>query len=429
MAAAVAVVVGGGVLVGPGAATAAPPGAAPPGAAAAPGAAAPSAAAPSAAAPGPAAITLARPTGPYLTGTTLLHLRDQRRVDPLDPAHRKRELMVQLWYPAAAAAGRPLAPYAPPAEAAGLQAQYPVPAGAFDAPTNSRLGAPVQPGRHPVVLYSHGLCGARTDNTAAAEQLASLGYVVVALGATHESPVAQFPGGRVEKTTEKPFCLAGGAPFTAANQAVLTRLLAVRVADSRFVLDQLQQIRRVNPDVEHRALPRGLARSLDTRRAGMFGHSFGGGTAAAVLRVDRRFVAGIDLDGLLVGPVATTGLRKPFLVVGSDYHDAAFDQSWATFLPRLTGWHRWLSLDHAGHYRFMDLGGSAHQWGLDVTLKKQDPETWRQVFGDVDDALSQEVTSRLVGSFFERFLRGRPAPILTRPTDFYPALRDRTGEI
>ena len=412
MAAAVAVVVGGGVLVGPGTATATPA-AAPPGAAP----------------PGPAAITLARPTGPYLTGTTLLHLRDQRRVDPLDPAHRKRELMVQLWYPAAAAAGRPLAPYAPPAEAAGLQAQYPVPAGAFDAPTNSRLGAPVQPGRHPVVLYSHGLCGARTDNTAAAEQLASLGYVVVALGATHESPVVQFPGGRVEKTTEKPFCLAGGAPFTAANQAVLTRLLAVRVADSRFVLDQLQQIRRVNPDVEHRALPRGLARSLDTRRAGMFGHSFGGGTAAAVLRVDRRFVAGIDLDGLLVGPVATTGLRKPFLVVGSDYHDAAFDQSWATFLPRLTGWHRWLSLDHAGHYRFMDLGGSAHQWGLDVTLKKQDPETWRQVFGDVDDALSQEVTSRLVGSFFERFLRGRPAPILTRPTDFYPALRDRTGEI
>jgi predicted dienelactone hydrolase len=429
----VAAVLAGGVLIGPGAATAAPPGpaAAPAGSAASPGGPAAAPGGSAAAAPaGSAAITLARPSGPYLTGTTLLHLRDQRRVDPLDPAHRQRELMVQLWYPAAAAAGKPLAPYAPPAEAAALQAQYPVPAGAFGGATNSRLGAPVQPGRHQVVVYYHGLCGARTDNTAASEQLASLGYVVVGLGDTHESPAVEFPGGRVEKTSDPKFCLAGGDPYSAANQAILNRLLAVRVADSRFALDQLERINhRVDPDVEHRPLPRGLAGTLDTRRVGMFGHSFGGGTTAAVLKADRRFVAGIDLDGFVIGPVATTGLRKPFLVVGSDYHDATFDPSWATFLPRLTGWHRWFSLDRAGHYRFMDLGGSARKWGLEQTLKKADPETWRLVFGDVDDALSQEVTTRLVGSFFEHFLRRRPAPILNRPTDFYPALRDRTGEI
>lgn len=378
-----------------------------------------------------AAITLPRPTGPFLTGTTFLHLRDERRVDPLDRQGDRRELMVQLWYPAAAAAGRPLAPYAPAKEAAALQGQYPVPAGAFTgAPTHSRLDAPVRPGRHQVVLYQHGLCGARTDNTAAAEQLASQGFVVAALGVTHESPAVEFPGGRVETTSDPAFCAAGAAPFAGEGKAVLERLSAVRVADSRFVLDQLERIaRRDNPDVDRRALPAGLAGSLDTRRVGMFGHSFGGGTAAAVLAADRRFAAGIDLDGFVIGPTARTGLRKPFLVLGSDYHDRAFDPSWATFLPRLTGWHRWFRFADTGHYRFIDLGGSARKWGLDRTLKVQDPVTWDQVFGDIDDRVSQEIVTRLVGSFFERTLHRRPAPILDRPADYYPQLTDLTGTI
>jgi dienelactone hydrolase len=393
-----------------------------------PATAAPAAAPPAAEA---AAITLARPTGPYLTGTTLLHLRDRRRVDPLDLQGDRRELMVQLWYPAATVAGHPVAPYASPEEAAGLQAQYPVPAGAFTAaPTNSRLGAPVERGRHQVVFYHHGLCGARTDNTGAAEQLASQGFVVVALGATHESPVVEFPGGRVETTSDRKFCLAGGDPFSAANKALLERLLAVRVADSRFVLDQLERInRRVNPDVGGRRLPASLAGSMDTRGVGMFGHSFGGGTAAAVLRADRRFAAGIDLDGLISGPVARTGLRKPFLVLGSDYHDRTFDPSWATFLPRLTGWHRWIRFESTGHYRFIDLGGSARKWGLDRTLKVEDPVTWAQIFGEIDDRLSQEIVTRLIGSFFDRFLHRRPAPILDRPAEFYPQLQDLTATI
>jgi predicted dienelactone hydrolase len=373
------------------------------------------------------AVTLPRPSGPYLTGTTLLHLRDAGRVDPLDPEHGDRELMAQLWYPARSAAGRPFAPYAPPGETAVLQATYPIPAGAWNATTHSRLRAPVQRGVHKVVFFYHGLCTFRTDTTAINEELASRGFIVVALANTYESSAVQFPDGRVETFSDQAFCNAGGDPFSAENQAILNRLLEVRVADTRFVLDQLGRVNRgENPDASGGPLPPGLAGSMDTRRVGMFGHSFGGGTAAAVMHADRRFVAGVDLDGFIIGPVATAGLDRPFLLLGSSYHDTVFDPSWATFLPALTGWHRWFQLADAGHFRFIDFGGSVRKWGLEEDLKPTEPEQWRLNFGDIDDALSQEIVIRLTVSFFAHFLHREPAPILHRPSDFYPELTDRT---
>jgi dienelactone hydrolase len=380
------------------------------------------AAAPSAhaAGAGDVAITLPRPTGPYPTGTTLIHMRDEHRVDPLDPAGGQRELMVQLWYPAKPVRDKPLAPYAPPGETEALRAQYDLPEGAYEATTHSRLDAPVRPGRHKVVFFHHGLCAARTDTTVVNEQLASLGYVVVALGNTHESPAIEFPGGRMVGTSDDTFCAVGQDPWSEASQAVLHRLLAVRVADTRWVLDQLSA---------GAGVPHDLARAMDTRHVGMFGHSFGGATAAAVLREDRRFVAGVDLDGLIVGPVRHEGLRKPFLVVGSSYHDMEMDPSWADFLPRLRGWHRWIRVLEAGHYRFIDMGGSVRKWGLEELLKPTRPDTWHDVFGDIGDARSQEILIRVTTAFFGKFLCGQRAPILDHPERFYPELVDLTDQI
>ncbi|MCW6003529.1 hypothetical protein K1W54_02865 [Micromonospora sp. CPCC 205371] len=341
------------------------------------------------------AITLPEPTGPFPTGTVRLHLRDDDRVDPLDPRSRPREVMAQLWYPSRPAPDRAFAPYAPPHEAAALQAFYGLPAGAFTATTHSRLGAAVRPGRHRVVFFHHGLCAGRVDTTGIDEQLASLGFVVVALANTHESPAVEFPGGRVETTTDPAFCQAVD-PSVPADAAILQRLLDVRVADTQFVLDQMELVNRgVNPDASGTPLPRGLAGGMDTTRVGMFGHSFGGGTTAAVLATDRRFVAGVNLDGFIIGPVAQRGLAKPFLMLGSSYHDPVQDPTWADFLPRLTGWHRWFRVHDAGHYRFIDFGGSVRKWGLEELLKPTRPEVWRLNFGDIDDRL--RVPNRVVG--------------------------------
>jgi hypothetical protein len=94
------------------------------------------------------------------------------------------------------------------------------------------------------------------------------------------------------------------------------------------------------------------------------------------------------------------------------------------FLPRLTGWHRWFRVNEAGHYRFIDLGGSVRKWGIDEQLKSH-PEVWQPNFGDLDDALSQQIMIRLTSAFFRHFLYGAPAPILDDPHRFFPLVVDR----
>ena len=93
------------------------------------------------------------------------------------------------------------------------------------------------------------------------------------------------------------------------------------------MLDQLERIAAGrNPDVDGKELPRGLAAGLDLRKVGIFGFSLGGYATANTLLEDKRFAAGLDLDGTLqddpakgpLGEVARKGLDQPFLLFGSD---------------------------------------------------------------------------------------------------------------
>lgn len=383
-------------------------------------------------------IYLPEPPGPYRTGTTLVHLTDHGRADELAPVPQPRELMAQLWYPAVPSPRYPRAAYALPLEAEQMQRARPeLPHGAFrGAVTNSLLDAPAIGRDHPVVLFSPGLCSARTDTTASSERLASLGFVVVALASTHEAAGVEFPGGRLVTTADPRYCEARRPG--PGSEAVLARLQGVRVADVRFVLDELTRLRDgVDPDTDGKPVPHGLPGALDLHRIGIFGHSLGGSTAAQALADDPRLSAGVNLDGLVLGPVRRTGLAKPFLVLGSDYHNMpedpahplwAPDPSWADFLPALTGWHHWLRYRGAGHYRFMDYGGSTGRWGLDETLRVRNPLVWEQVFGDIDGKdprHSQQIVLRYTTAFFRKFLENRPEPILDHPSARYPEIEFR----
>ena len=66
-------------------------------------------------------------------------------------------------------------------------------------PTNSVTNAPVAEAEsaYPVLIFSHGFGGLPELNTIQAEELASQGYVVVALNHTYDSIVNVFPDGRI----------------------------------------------------------------------------------------------------------------------------------------------------------------------------------------------------------------------------------------
>src|SRR5205085_5889638 len=91
----------------------------------------------------------------------------------------------------------------------------------------------------------------------------------------------------------------------------LERLIAIRAADSRFVLDQLSRLAQLEPDSP-------LAGHLDLRHVGIVGHSIGGATAVQVMASDPRFRVGVDLDGKLFGTEPNARLNRPFLWIQSD---------------------------------------------------------------------------------------------------------------
>jgi hypothetical protein len=145
-----------------------------------------------------------------------------------------------------------------------------------------------------VLVFSPGLWVARQSYTALLTELASRGYVVVAMSHPYDSPASLFADGR-----------EADAGFSPLSESVpMDEQIDIRAADSTFVLDQLTRLSELEAESP-------LADRLDLGHVGMFGHSLGGATAAQVVATDARFLGGLNIDGRLFGPVAD--LDRPFL--------------------------------------------------------------------------------------------------------------------
>ncbi|MFH8801021.1 alpha/beta hydrolase family protein [Streptomyces sp. NPDC017936] len=343
-----------------------------------------------AAAAGLLPILLAGPTGPAPVGAVELHLVDRSRTESASGTSRPRELMVTVHYPAADVRGHALLPWLPPGAERALKARFQGAVDAYAMPwTHSAQGAPARPGRRPVLLYSPGYTSDRTFNSLVVEDLVSWGYVVVTVDHPYDSGEVEFPDGRVVTRPD---------PDPVDRPAAV----AVRAADLRFVLDQLAVLHRGdNPDAGRRPLPRGLRGTLDLGRTGAFGHSRGGAATAAVMDLDERVRAGIDLDGALYGPVVERGLDRPFLLMDTAVHDGlGQDTTWPPFWDNLRGWRRCLRLADADHNAYTDI----------VAIAPQVPEPVRQGLqaGTIPADRAVAAVRATVRAFFDLQLRGRP---------------------
>lgn len=373
-----------------------------------------------AAAPAPAAPRLPAPTGPWPVGAVDLHLVDRTRHDPLVPSRPFRELMVGVRYPADPGGTCPTAPWLAPAAAADWDRRS-APAlgirpGAVDwrgIRTHARTGAPVarSAGRLPLVLFSSGDGGDRALGTTLVEELASRGYVVVALDSTYEADQVEFPGGRVERALPLPDELT---PEVIA--ALLEQHSRARLADARFVLGQLDSLARGhNPDAWRRPLPAGLPEALDPSRTGVFGQSLGGSVAAQLTHDDPRVRATADLDGEFVGPVARSGVGTPFLLMASGGKALDTDPSWASFWAASTGWKRALRLRDAAHGSYTDL-----QVLLPQLTGHLSAPTVAELVGTIDPRRSLAAQRAAVTAFFDLHLKRRPTDFFTAPTARHP---------
>ncbi|MEV0031461.1 alpha/beta hydrolase [Nocardia sp. NPDC050793] len=266
------------------------------------------------------ATPIPAPTGPHMVG----------RAEAILTAGT-RSIPVSVWYPTTTAGVAPYIPASSPAarvQLAGQAALWLHTPTAAPAMTAAVLpvaeGAPVADDGLPVVIWSPALGTPRWLASGLQMDLASRGYVVVAIDHTGESPAVEVSG-RVQ----------AGSPPDAGDTAFMQRAFDMRLADARLVLDRLATL----PVVGSRA---------DLGRVAMAGHSYGGQTTVSAMAADPRIRTGVVLDGPAVwdGTSAAPDVDRPVLLLASG---ATLHASWASTRATIA------TIADAGHYTGTDL--------------------------------------------------------------------------
>jgi predicted dienelactone hydrolase len=362
---------------------------------------------PGSAAPGRVRLTLPAPTGPYRIGTVSLHLIDTSRPDRVAGPGHHHELMASVWYPATPdSRHHPATVWLQDAPMRGLLTNSGLPADVAAAPlTSGRDRAPALRalGRRPVIVFSHGANGHRSETTVIAQELAAHGYVVVTLDTTYDA-FTEFPGGRLSTPDDD----LSTTPWHHAE-------------DIPFVLDRIEDIAAGrNPDAEHRRLPAGLSEILDMRRIGMYGYSKGGTATPLAMIGDHRIRAGLSLDGpMQCQPPITADIDRPFMMMTADFARAP-DTSAADFWTHLHGWRRNLQIDGGTEISFSDAVWLLPQIARLTGMSDEDLEAkW---IGTFSPSLAVKIQQTYPLAFFDLHLRHRRQPLLEYSNPPFPGV-------
>lgn len=387
------------------------------------------------------------PGGPFGIGTLTYHWVDASRAEAFaaDPKER-RQLMVQIWYPAPPRLepqpSERRAAYLPAADADAVIRAFArihdKPAWIFAAlksvTTHAMPSVPVaaDAGSYPVLLFLSGATGFRQMNTFQVEHLVARGYVVVAIDQPGVAAAVVFPDGHQVvgmglaqlRASVGPSYLPGTtdrSPQAAwwPNGSALAnkKLLAYLAADVTFTLDRLAALNLADPNGI-------LAGRLDLQRLGAFGVSLGGIVVGETCRVDARLHACLMMDAPMSADVVAAGLRQPAMWLTRDAATMRLERQ------RAGGWPEAEIEAHQGTMRrvyeglqgagyFVRVPGMFHANFTDVAR-------WTPLApllglaGPLDAQRGHDIVNAYTLAFFDRHLSGRPAPLLEGPAAAYP---------
>lgn len=368
-------------------------------------------------------IELPRPTGAFAVGRSIQHWVDDATLDPLAPVlGTKRELLVWIWYPSPPGQLIVADDYVPTSmrTAAGPAT------GPFRFVTrdlsrvkghsahDSALAS--TPAPYPVVIMRAGASAGVVGYSTLAEDLASHGYIVVGFDAPYRTGFVSFPDGRSMRRTPANNPEICAEKEQAQQAACMNTLLTAWTADVGFVLDRLERLN--TSEVSSKFTGR-----LDMTRIGVFGHSFGGATAAQFCHNDSRCKAGIDIDGQPFGSVVSEGLRQPFMFLLSD-HGNSRDPVSQTIKSNIQSIYDRLPADGrqriairgANHFTFSDDG---------ALLKSRVVRGALRLFGGLrmDGDRQLAVTAYCIHSFFDAYLKRASPSRLQISSPLYPEIQ------
>lgn len=260
--------------------------------------------------------------------------------------------------------------------------------GVFDAPFAADST------RHPVLLFRGGGGGGALGFTAHFEELASRGYVVVA--------VEGGGGGNPESCVGR-----------ADEEACAAKLISSAITAMGSALDRLSAISVTDPI---------LGGHVDPKTVGVFGHSFGGAQAFAFCAADARCKAGVNIDGRLFGSLDRTTVTVPFLWLLSD-HGSARDSVSRQIMGQIQrAYERQPAkvrmkamIKGANHFTFSEDGAILKSGVLRGAMRA------RGILG-IRGRRQVEVSAYAVATFFDRSLRNAGSSRGALASSAYPEL-------
>ena len=357
---------------------------------------------------------LKAPSGPYSVGTRTLVITDPARKEIYSGKDEPRKFMIEIWYPAVRPApGTPAAAWMPDAKivAPAIADYIQLPHFFLDHLTLAKSSsyenaAPdAAAGPYPLLVFSHGWNGFRQQSTFLMQELASHGYVVIAMEHPYGARLTVFPDGTI--VPNNPAALPKNKPTDEYETAA--RILVNQWAgDIGYTLDYLKSLNTTDPLTT-------LTSLVNFNQVGVFGHSTGGGATIQFCGTDPRCKAGLTLDAF-VRPVGVAvldkGTTQPFFYIFSELwpfqrNTELFNRYYGHVQPS----NHVITILGADHYDFSDLPALsplAPQLGLK---------------GPINGSRVQDIIDRYTLAFFDQQFKNIPSDLFSGPQSAYPDVR------
>lgn len=375
-------------------------------------------------------FTLPIPSGTHQIGTRFLTVTDSTRPDPYTADYEDfRMVSLQIWYPASVSGDDSARPYLPVDAARFMAEGFDLPEYSFShfalIETHTIENASVAGGGpYPVVLYSPS--GLMTACVALAEEMASRGYVFVAVGHPHWNPYyfaddgTAIPGAlsdgyyrtlrdelnrdTVEQVKDR-IIRATSNDVRLAALIELNGLVPRNVADVRDWAADVSRV--IDALAELNASDSFWRGKLDLGRIGVAGFSKGGCAAGQVCLNDPRVRCGVNLDGFMYGDIVSSRLATPFMFM---HGETAVPQAFVTqpFFDSSAARAYQLKIWGAQHANFGDVSLYGQAFGREGQL------------GSIDGARCVEIQNIYVATFLDRYLKGSTSTLLDQQSPAFP---------
>lgn len=356
-------------------------------------------------------IQLPRPTGSYNVGMSTHILKDISRHHNNE---KSRPLLVSIYYPSVEMQKK-YPPYlldtmhlykekivhtynVSPEELAYLDGirDWAIP----DAPIDAKNSP------FPVLFFSPGFLMAAQLYSSLIEEMASHGYVVVAINHTDACWPVMFPDGSSPTILPELANVFSNKERSCIQTFDITQETWIK--DVEFVLSWLRN--------------RPLTKSLDLSCMGIFGHSFGGSVAIEVARQQEAFRAVVNLDGFLFGQNWDKALKTPSLFVVAEKQltheealkagltieqcDSLLSRHSKKVFDQCKDNSFYVTVTNADHAAFVDSKI------IKSPLLKNEPNPLRVI----------ENTYTLLVDFFDHYVRNKKMTVLNKQNPRFPSI-------